>query len=114
MEYKVKIDERVFPIEASRLDETGNTDMAVSGETVPVRVKAVSPNHMHVQIREKSLNLFVARSEAGTWIWADGRARLVKDADKEQRRRSKAPGHHTPRDYATNARICGENPCGSR
>ena len=92
MEYRVRIDENVYPIDATPVDEAGRCTMALDGETVPVVVKALSANHVHLEIQGKARNFFVARSEDGTWIWIDGCARLVKDADLEQRRKSRAPG----------------------
>jgi biotin carboxyl carrier protein len=34
------------------------------------------------------MNLFAARAADGVWIWADGRARFVRDADEEPRRKA--------------------------
>jgi len=92
MQYRGKIGEQVYPIDATPVDDTGRCTMTLNGETVPVVVKAVSSNHVHLEIRGKAHNFFVARSDDGTWIWVAGRARLVKDADMEQRRKSRAPG----------------------
>jgi biotin carboxyl carrier protein len=92
MEYRVKIDEQVYAIDATPVDDAGRCTMAINGETVPVVVKAVSANHVHLEIRGKARNFFMARSGEGTWVWSAGRARLVKDADVEQRRKSRAPG----------------------
>ena len=92
MEFRVAIDEHILPVEASPLDETGSGAIAVNGESVTVMVKAVSPHHVHVQAHGKAYHFFAARTEEGTWIWHDGCARFVKDADKMPRRKSKAPG----------------------
>ncbi len=92
MEYRVKIGEQVYPIDATPVDDMGRCMMALNGEAVPVVIKAVSLNHMHLEIQGKARNYFMARSEDGTWIWSDGRVCLAKDADKEQRRKSRSPG----------------------
>jgi biotin carboxyl carrier protein len=40
----------------------------------------------------KAISLFVGTATHGTWIWFQGRARFVEDANKVETRRSRGPG----------------------
>jgi biotin carboxyl carrier protein len=91
MEYKVKIGPEIYTVEAAPPDDSGSTDMILEGETRSVTVSAVAANHLHLQVEGRSANLFVARTSEGTWIWLDGRARLVQDASVVERRKGRDP-----------------------
>lgn len=92
MEYRVRIGEQELPVEASPLDESGRCSMSLDGAQHTIVVRAISPHHLCLDIKGRTKNLFVARSNEGTWIWIDGHARLVKDAATEQRRKAKVRG----------------------
>ncbi|MDQ7781435.1 MAG: biotin/lipoyl-containing protein [Desulfomonilaceae bacterium] len=92
MEYRVRIDEQVYPLVATSMDDKGRCTMGPAGEPEPVVIKVVSSNHVRLEIQGRARSIFAARSDDGTWIWCDGRARVVKDADLEERRKSRAPG----------------------
>ncbi len=88
MEYNVKIGERIYPIEAEPLSETGSTVMVMDGQHHLIAARTISPHHLHIEVDGSAMNLFAARTADGVWIWADGRARFVRDADKEPRRKA--------------------------
>ncbi|MGO9569363.1 MAG: biotin/lipoyl-containing protein [Desulfomonilaceae bacterium] len=92
MEYKVKIGPDIYTVDAAPLDDSGCSDMVLEGETRAVTVRAVAPNHLHLRVGCRTANLFVARTSEGSWIWIDGRARLVQDADVIERRKARGPG----------------------
>jgi biotin carboxyl carrier protein len=97
MEYKIKIGDRIYPVETSALDEEGRCRMSIEGNAYEVRARAVAPHQLHLRVDGMAVNLFMARSDQGTWVWVDGRARLVQDADTEPRRRTTVHGE-TPRE----------------
>jgi biotin carboxyl carrier protein len=113
MEYRLRIDDQTYCVEATPLDETGTTTIRCGNDALKVKVDAVSPNHLHVTVDGRAMNLFVAPTAEGTWVWADGRARVVQDADKVERRRARGPGDRfsdsvTPPTPATVVRIMTE------
>lgn len=112
MEFRVGIDEEILLVEASPLDDTGMCTMTVNGESARLAVTAVSAHHVHLRALGNAQHVFAAPSDEGTWIWVEGCARLVKDADKEPRRTSRAPGSApreiTPPTPATVVRVLVE------
>jgi biotin carboxyl carrier protein len=90
MQYNVKIGERVYPVEAEPLSESGSTVMVMDGKPQIVAVKAVSSHQFHVEVDGSGMNLFAVRDADGVWIWVDGRPRLVRDADEVPRRKASA------------------------
>jgi biotin carboxyl carrier protein len=67
---------------------------------------------MSLQVDGISVNLFLARTDEGAWIWSEGRARFAQDSDKAPRRASRGPSEVardvTPPTPATVARILVE------
>ncbi len=112
MEYKVKIGPEIYTVDAAPLDDSGSTDMVLSGEARAVFVRAVAPNHLHLRVEDRTANLFVARTSEGTWIWLDGRARLVQDAAISERRKARGlaetPSEVTPPTPASVMRVLVE------
>jgi biotin carboxyl carrier protein len=92
MEYKVKIGTEIYQVDAEPLDGSGATEMVLEGERRSVTLTAVTPNHIHLQVGSRYANLFVAHASEGTWVWLDGRARLVEDAAEVGRRKARGPG----------------------
>jgi len=91
MEYRVKIDEQTFSVEADPLDKSGNGTMILDGQPRAVAVQAVPPNLVHLKVDGSAVNLFVAQTSEETWTWIDGRCRAVEDADKTERRKARSP-----------------------
>ena len=89
MEYKVKIGPEIYTVDVAPPDDSGSSDMILEGETRSVTVECGRPNHLHLQVGGRSANVFVARTSEGTWIWFDGRARLVQDASVVERRKGR-------------------------
>jgi biotin carboxyl carrier protein len=112
MHYKVKIGDHIYPVEAT--PPTGNGEMALTlaNEHRNLIVRDVGPNRLHVVIESKATNLVVARTSNGAWVWVNGRARFVQDADVTQRRSLRGPddtpGEVTPPTPATVVRILVE------
>jgi biotin carboxyl carrier protein len=92
MDYKLIVGSNEFAVDASPPNDEGLTVVNVSGRSSDVAVTAVSANHYHLLVDGRAVNVFVAPGDDGTWVWVEGRARLVQDADKVQRRTSRAPG----------------------
>ncbi len=79
-------------VEVTPPNADGLRVVTVDGTSSDVAVTAVSANHYHLVVDGRGVNLFVAMDQDGTWVSVEGRARLVQDADKAQRRTSRAPG----------------------
>jgi len=98
MEYKLKIGQDVLSMDAGPLDENGSCTVTTGEDTIDMTVKAVSQNRLRLRINGRAVNLFVAPVEEGTWIWIDGRARFVEDADKSGLRKSRGPRAEQPKE----------------
>jgi len=96
MEYRVKVGEEIHVVEASDLDSSQANPVKVGEKTMDVVAAAVSPDHLHLRVNGRPMNVYVAAAHDGTWIWAEGRARLAQDADQVVRRRSRGPGGAAP------------------
>ncbi|MCA1959730.1 MAG: hypothetical protein LDL33_02960 [Desulfomonile sp.] len=112
MNFRLKIGSETRSLEASPLDETRRTTVMYGEITHSVAVDAIDDNHLNVRLDGRSLNLFVGAAADGAWVWAEGRARFVEDADKLQRRKSSGlldqPVAVTPPTPATVMRVMVE------
>ena len=112
MDYRIRIGQEIYSVEATPLDQRGSSVVTAGGRSRRITVNALSPDHLHLLADQRSLSLFVAQSAEGTWVWIEGRARLVQDADVTPRRRStgpvEKPGTVTPPTPATVVRIMVE------
>lgn len=97
MQYKLKIENQIYAVTASARDENGQCSISVNGESREAIVRAVADRHFHLLSNGRTVNLFVAGAPEGTWVWVDGRARVVQDTADEQRHRTKVRGD-TPRE----------------
>jgi biotin carboxyl carrier protein len=104
MRFDVRIGEVQGTVEASPLDEQGRSRITVGGAEHLVQVRSVAPHHVHVAPcrgeqdepvdEERNVTFFAARCPEGMWIWAGGRARLVRDTGA--RRAGRGPGGTSP------------------
>jgi len=92
MDYRLRIGDHLYPVEVSPRDPEGRAQIAVDGRACSITVKSASAHHLHLLMQGKAVNLFVAPSGQSAWIWFEGRARLVEDADKPGPRKGRAPG----------------------
>jgi 3-methylcrotonyl-CoA carboxylase alpha subunit len=92
MDYRLRIGDRLYPVEARPRDTEGRGEMCIDGRSCSVIVKSVSSHHVHLVMNGRASNLFVGRAPQGAWVWFEGRARLVEDADKAMPRKSRGPG----------------------
>ncbi len=109
LEYQLKISEKRYSVEATRSDRAGSFLASINQAEVSATAQWVSRERLRLQIGEKFWDLFIAETPDGTWIWIDGRARLVQDAKQFQRRSSRRmgdiPDQVTPPTPATVIRI---------
>jgi biotin carboxyl carrier protein len=109
MQYKVKIGDHVYPVEATRGDHSGEMALTVDSQQRAVTVREVGPNLLHISTAGIAANLYVARTADGTWIWVNGRARFAQDSDAVPRRSLRGlddtPCEVTPPTPATVSRI---------
>jgi biotin carboxyl carrier protein len=110
--YRLKIGQDVVTVEAGRLDETRSCRVTAGERSRSVTVKAVSPEQVHLTVDRQCFNLFLSPAEDGTWVWFNGKARFVQDADSVPRRKGRglhdAPGEVTPPTPATVMRVLVE------
>ncbi|MFZ5867039.1 MAG: biotin/lipoyl-containing protein [Thermodesulfobacteriota bacterium] len=92
MQYRLRINEEIHSVEAAPVDANGQSVVALGEDERNVAVRAVSHNQLHLVVDGTPVDLFVAPAADGTWVWMDGRARFVQDADQEVRRSSRGPG----------------------
>jgi biotin carboxyl carrier protein len=93
MDYEIRIGEAKARVEAEPFDETGRSAMAVDGQAEDVRLAAQRPHFLRLEVAGRAHNIHVVRATEGSWIWCDGRARLVEDgADRRRVRRGGAGG----------------------
>ncbi len=60
--------------------EGGDADVVIEAEVL-------SAERMRLRIGQRMVNVHVVRTPEGTWVWHDGRARLVPDEDTGATRR---------------------------
>ncbi len=92
MEWTLEIGDRLYPVTAVPSDRSGSHCLSVGDNIQLVAPKSVSPSQLCFQVRDRLVNLFFASTSEGTWIWIEGRARFVRDADTHMRRTSRRPG----------------------
>jgi biotin carboxyl carrier protein len=109
MQYRVKIGDHVYPVEATPGDRSGEMALTLNGQEQAVTIREVGANRLHISTASIAVNLYVARTADGAWIWVNGRARFVQDADAVPRRSLRGiddtPGEVTPPTPATVSRI---------
>ncbi len=92
LEYKLNIAGQIYSVETTRPDETGSFLASIGEKECRVDAKPVSHEHLDLNIDGRALNLFLAEATDGTWLWVEGRARFVQNADQLPRRTSGRPG----------------------
>ncbi|MBI5249761.1 MAG: hypothetical protein HY912_09715 [Desulfomonile tiedjei] len=112
MQYKIKIGDQVYPVETGPASDTGEIVLTLDGQQRVLAVRDVGPNQLHVSVEGNAANIFVARTQDGAWVWINGKARFVQDADLVPRRKRRgpddAPGEVTPPTPASVVRVLVE------
>ncbi|HPQ69042.1 MAG TPA: hypothetical protein PKW95_07920 [bacterium] len=92
MQYKLKIGESIADLEFTP-EEKGRFTARVGEETFAGQAHAPQPHRLHVQLDgAPALDVYTAPSAEGLWVWTQGRARLVQDAERTERRTSRRGG----------------------
>lgn len=91
MEYRLKIQDALYHVDAASPDADGSTTAVVDGNARPIQVGQILDNRFSVSIDGRTVVFYAVRADEGTWIWVDGRARLVQDADAVERRKTRGP-----------------------
>ena len=92
MDLKLKIDDRVHAVSVPPPEADGTRRIVVDGRSVAVTPRAVQPGTFAVVIDGRPVVLHAARAPEGTWIGTAGRARLVRDAEREGARAARRSG----------------------
>jgi biotin carboxyl carrier protein len=100
MEHSLKIQDTIYQVDVASPDSTGSITTVLDGNTRKIVAQPISHNRLSVAIDGQRVTFFAVRADEGTWIWVDGHARLVQDADMMERRqirgRSELPREVTP------------------
>jgi len=92
MQYKLKIGESIADLEFTPA-EKGRFTARIDGETYSGQAYAPQPHRLHVQLDgAPALDVCTAVSPEGLWVWTHGRARLVQDAERTERRAARRGG----------------------
>lgn len=95
MDYKLIVGSDEITVDVSPSNVEGSHAVNVNGKSSDVTITPVSTNYYHLEVDGRTVNLFVAACDDGTWVWVEGRSRLVQEAAKARRRTSRAPGART-------------------
>jgi biotin carboxyl carrier protein len=88
MKYNLSIDKETIPLEISPVEGRNLAEVRAGEASHRVAYKAVSETHLHLVVAGRAVEAFVAKAEDGKYIFLEGQAFLVRDAD----RMSSAPG----------------------
>ena len=91
MDYRLKIGEDEYLVEVGT-GESAKHEMRLGEQSAQVDALSVDEHRLQLRVDGATRPCFVARTAEGTWVWSDGRARLVTDMDNQPRRRSHAAG----------------------
>lgn len=91
MQYKIKIGDQTYRVETGPTSDSGEIPVSLDGQQQVMTVRDFGPNQLHVSVDGTATNLFVARTQDAAWIWINGRARFVQDADLVPRHKRRGP-----------------------
>ena len=96
MEYKLKIQDDVLPIEVTSSDENSAT-AKIQDRQYDLKYAVISENELHLMVNGKSLNVYVSKNSSGKTIMLNGRIYLVQDEDNISSGPKKRRGMEGPR-----------------
>ena len=91
MEHVLKIGERDITVVAESLETGAPVTWTVGGDAHEIVLRGALPHGHALVVDSRSTSLYAARAVEGTWVWCRGRARLVRDGAREQRRSGGGP-----------------------
>ena len=80
MNLKVKIAEKETRIYTGDLDDSLSTWMTLGDRRYHVRITPISHHRMNLEIDGRNYAFSVAATHRGSWVWVNGRTRLVLPA----------------------------------
>ena len=80
MNLKVKIAEKETRIHTGDLDDSLSTWMTLGDRRYHVRITPISHHRMNLEIDGRNYAFSVAATQRGSWVWVNGRTRLVLPA----------------------------------
>jgi biotin carboxyl carrier protein len=96
MDYNLRINEQSLTLKARLGEDEGDIFIGIQDNTTTVKCRPISKNRMRMSVDNRGFSVFTAETDEGLWVWIDGRARLVVDGDKAQRRKAGGPGLDGP------------------
>ncbi len=95
MNYRISVDGELCSLTVEPQSGTDVFLVNIGHGAWSAQAKAVTHNLIYLTVDGRSVKLFTARENDGIWIWVNGRARFVQDADRAPRRRSSGLGETT-------------------
>ncbi len=96
MEYNLLVNNNQIDIKTEPGDDAESVSIFEGDSLERMKCRPVSRNQMSMEINGQAVNVYTAESEEGLWVWINGKARLVADAAKANRRKSSGPGAQGP------------------
>lgn len=79
MRHQLEIDSESYAVEVTAQDGQPGWEVTVDGQAHPIDIRQVGPGRLQLRLEGRWLDCWVVRSARGTWVWAGGRARLVRE-----------------------------------
>lgn len=80
MDWDLCVEDRAAKVGAGRPDAEGRVSLRLDGRELNVRLEPLGPNLVRIHTDSGPLDCHVVRRDDGTWVWHQGRARLVRPA----------------------------------
>ena len=91
MEYRLKTGEAIHSVDVEIL-EIGKFRATINGSTKEVDYRLVSDHQVHLNIKGRGINAYVAEMEGGKTILINGEPCFLQDADAVEKKASKKAG----------------------
>lgn len=93
MEYRLKINEKILPVEVENSGEE-KIKAFIEGKEFDISYKAINGNQIHLEVNGQRVNAYVCDQAGGKMIAIRGKSYFVQDADllEQTKTRKKGPG----------------------
>ncbi len=85
MRHQLEIRAELQSVEVHTTDEQGSWELSIDGQRHRLQLAQAGAGHLRLRRGDRWLDCWVARTPNGTWVWAEGRARLVRELSGRRR-----------------------------
>jgi biotin carboxyl carrier protein len=85
MQYSIRIREQLSQVELDGPGEDGRRQLAIDGQTRNVQLSPSGPHQLRIVEDQLATNVHAFSCPEGTWVWANGRSRLVQNGTTRRR-----------------------------